>query len=114
MPAIVGGFGNWILPLLLGAPDMSLPRLNAISFWLLPVALIFVLGSCFTDGGAGTSWVLYPPLSRDGHSGVSVDIVIFGLHLAGVSSLLGRTNFITTIHVLRSNSMSLETISLFI
>lgn len=55
MPAIVGGFGNWLLPLFLGAPDISLPRLNAMSFWLLPVALLFVLGSCISDGGRGTS-----------------------------------------------------------
>lgn len=114
MPAIVGGFGNWLLPLILGAPDISLPRLNAMSFWLLPVALIIILISCFLDGGAGTSWTLYPPLRTLGHSRVRVDSVILGLHLAGVSSLLGSINFIVTIHVLRSNALSLESISLFV
>lgn len=114
MPAIVGGFGNWMLPLLLGAPDMRLPRLNAISFWLLPVALFMLLTSFVVDGGAGTSWTLYPPLSTRGHGGVRVDMAILRLHLAGVSSLLGSINFIVTIHVLRRNALRLERLRLFV
>jgi len=55
IPAMVGGFGNWLLPLMLAAPDISLPRLNAISFWLLVPALVFVLLSSIVEGGRGTS-----------------------------------------------------------
>jgi len=54
IPALVGGFGNWMLPILLGAPDIRLPRLNAIRFWLLPLALLFVVSSLVLDGGAGS------------------------------------------------------------
>ena len=77
---------------------MAFPRLNNISFWLLPISSLLLILSTITDMGAGTGWTLYPPLSNIiYHSGTSVDLVIFGLHLAGISSLLGAINFIATI-----------------
>nr|UWI71681.1 cytochrome c oxidase subunit I [Strongyloides fuelleborni fuelleborni] len=114
MPAMIGGFGNWMVPLMLGAPDMSFPRLNNISFWLLPSSLVLLLTACFVDSGCGTSWTVYPPLSTLGHPGSSVDLAIFALHLAGVSSILGAINFMCTTKNLRSSSISLEHMSLFV
>jgi cytochrome c oxidase subunit 1 len=115
MPVMIGGFGNWFVPLLIGAPDMAFPRLNNISFWLLPPSFLLLLSSVLTDLGAGTGWTVYPPLSSiPAHTGPAVDFAIFSLHLAGISSLLGAINFISTILNMRTPSMKLHDMPLFV
>ena len=119
MPAMIGGFGNWFVPIQIGAPDMAFPRMNNISFWLLPFAFALLLISIFVPGGgagngAGTGWVIYPPLSTSGHAGPSMDFAILSLHLAGASSILGAINFITTIFNMRAPGMTIHKMPLFV
>merc|ERR1719245_855734 len=92
MPMLIGGFGNWLIPLMMGTPDMAWPRLNNFSFWLLVPSSMCLLHGLF-QGGIGSGWTMYPPLSA---RETPMDAMIFSLHLAGMSSIFGAINFITT------------------
>jgi cytochrome c oxidase subunit I len=111
---ILAGFGNYVVPLMLGAQDMAFPRLNAASFWLFVLGGVVILGSFFADGGAAhTGWTGYTPLSRD-TPGSGQDLWILGLHLTSLSSLAGAINFIVTIHNMRAPGMTWMRIPLFV
>ncbi|WP_057883781.1 cytochrome c oxidase subunit I [Tsuneonella troitsensis] len=119
MPAMIGGFGNWFVPLMIGAPDMAFPRMNNISFWLTVAGFVSLCISLFLPGdatgmGAGTGWTVYAPLSTSGSPGPATDFAIFALHLAGAGSILGATNFITTIFNMRAPGMTLHKMPLFV
>ena len=117
MPAATG-FANWMIPLMIGAPDMALPRLNNWGFWLLPPAAIlltlpFVLALFgIGDGAVATGWTLYAPLSVQG--GIGVDFAIFAIHILGISSIMGAINIITTILNLRAPGMGLMQMPMFV
>ena len=112
MPAFVG-FANWQVPLMIGAPDMAFPRMNNWSFWLLPVAAMLLIGSFFVPGGASAGgWTMYAPLFLQG--GISNDMVIFAVHILGISSIMGAINIITTILNLRAPGMTMMKMPLFI
>nr|UYE98414.1 cytochrome c oxidase subunit 1 [Dolichovespula flora] len=114
MPFMIGGFGNWLIPMMLGVPDMAFPRMNNMSFWLLPPSLFLLIMSSMISGGVGTGWTLYPPLSSlIGHNSPSVDLSIFSIHIAGISSIMGSINFIVTILNMHTKTNSLNFLPLF-
>ncbi|MEO5595831.1 MAG: cytochrome c oxidase subunit I [Lysobacteraceae bacterium] len=117
MPAFVG-LANWMVPMMIGAPDMALPRMNNWSFWILPFAftmllLPLVLGM-FGIGGGGPAggWTMYPPLSLQG--GSSVAFMIFAIHMMGVSSIMGAINIIATILNMRAPGVDLLKMPVFV
>jgi cytochrome c oxidase subunit 1 len=112
MPGMVG-FANWMLPIMIGAPDMALPRLNNWSFWILPFAATLLISSFFTGGGApAAGWTLYPPLVVQG--GMGVDLTIFAVHMLGISSVLGAINIIVTVFNMRAPGMGFMKMPLFV
>ncbi|MFN3842818.1 MAG: cytochrome c oxidase subunit I [Rehaibacterium terrae] len=112
MPAFVG-LANWMIPLMIGAPDMALPRMNNWSFWIMPFAFALLLMTLFMPGGGpAAGWTLYPPLSLQG--GYNVAFVIFAIHLMGLSSIMGAINIIATILNLRAPGMTLLKMPIFV
>ena len=112
MPAFVG-LANWMIPLMIGAPDMALPRMNNWSFWILPVAFGILISTLFMPGGAPASgWTMYPPLVLQ--TGDAFPFLIFSVHLMGLSSIMGAINVIVTIINMRAPDMTLLKMPMFV
>jgi len=112
MPAFVG-LANWLIPMMIGAPDMALPRMNNWSFWILPFAGLMLVGTLFMDGGAPAGgWTMYPPLVLQ--TGDAFPFLIFSVHLLGISSIMGAINIIVTIVNMRAPGMSMMKMPLFV
>lgn len=111
VPAAIGGFGNYLVPLMIGARDMAFPNLNAIAFWLNPPAGLLLLGSFFF-GGAQAGWTSYPPLSEI-TAPIAQSMWIMAIVLVGTSSILGAVNFIVTIIMMRVPSLTWDKLPLF-
>jgi cytochrome c oxidase subunit 1 len=121
------GFGNYFVPLMIGARDMAFPRVNALSFWLIPLGgLIMYSGflvpavlngsTVICPGGPGSAgWTGYVPLTGAHYScSMGQDLWIVGLHMLGISSMLGGINFLATIHNMRAPGMSWGRLPLFV
>ncbi|MFM7372073.1 MAG: cbb3-type cytochrome c oxidase subunit I, partial [Sphaerospermopsis kisseleviana] len=103
VPSAIGGFGNYLVPLMVGARDMAFPKLNAIAFWLNPPAGLLLLGSFFF-GGSQSGWTAYPPLSLI-TANTAQTMWILAIVLVGTSSILGSINFVITILMMKVPSM---------
>jgi len=113
MPAFVG-LANWMIPLMIGAPDMALPRMNNLSFWLLPFAFTMLTSTFFMEGGAPNfGWTFYAPLSTT-FAPPSVTFFIFGVHIMGASSIMGSINIIATVLNMRAPGMTFMKMPLFV
>ena len=112
MPAFTG-LANWLIPMMVGATDMALPRMNNWSFWILPFAFTMMLSTLFMDGGGPAGgWTLYPPLTLQ--TGDALPFVILSIHFMGLSSIMGAINVIATILNMRAPGMTLMKMPLFV
>src|SRR5438477_1413780 len=121
IPWLTGAFGNFLIPLMIGARDMAFPKLNMMSYWFMWPAFAFMLCSFFVDGGAAASgWTSYPTLSSvamppgqgfwgpsQPGSGMGQIYWLLALIFVGVSSMMGSINYLTTIINLRAPAMTL-------
>jgi cytochrome c oxidase subunit 1 len=110
MPILLGAFGNFLIPLMIGARDMIFPRLNMLSVWTFALASVVMLASFFVPGGAASAgWTGYPPLSaKPEYTGVDwgLNLWILGLALEFASFLMGGVNYLTTVIALRAPGMT--------
>ena len=112
---LLAGFGNFLVPLQIGARDMAFPRLNALSYWLFLLGGIVLYLSFFAKGGAAPNgWTSYVPLSTNHSPGNGQDLWILALHILSIGSLAGAVNFIVTVHNMRAPGMSWMRIPLFV
>jgi len=112
MPAFTG-LANWLIPMMVGAPDMALPRMNNWSFWILPFAFSMLLSTIFMSGGGPAGgWTLYPPLVLQ--TGDAFPFVIFAIHMMGISSIMGAINVIATILNMRAPGITMMKMPLFV
>ncbi|RZM75400.1 cytochrome c oxidase subunit I [Leptolyngbya iicbica] len=111
VPAAIGGFGNYLVPLMIGARDMAFPKLNALAFWITVPAGLMIIASLFF-GGAQAGWTSYPPLSRI-TANTAQSMWILAITLVGTSSIMGAVNFIVTIWKMRVPSLKWDQMPLF-
>ncbi|WP_305460200.1 cytochrome c oxidase subunit I [Photobacterium leiognathi] len=113
MPAFTG-LANWMIPMMIGAPDMALPRMNNWSFWILPFAFSLLLASLFMEGGGPNfGWTFYAPLSTT-YSPASTGLFVFAIHIMGISSIMGAINVVVTIVNMRAPGMTYMKMPLFV
>jgi cytochrome c oxidase subunit I len=112
MPAFVG-LANWMVPVMIGAPDMALPRLNNWSFWIMPFAFTLLLSTLFLPGGAPAGgWTMYAPLVLQ--TGEAFPFLILAVHMMGISSVMGAINIIATVFNMRAPGMTYMKLPLFV
>jgi len=107
-PIMIGCFGNFCIPLMIGARDMAFPRLNMMSFWVFLLSQALVIASFFVElGSAAAGWTTYPPLSSNvGTPGLGQSLVVLALFVTGVATIMGAINYVTTVIRFRAPGMT--------
>jgi cytochrome c oxidase subunit 1 len=111
IPSIPSGFGNFLLPLMIGARDVAFPRLNLLSFWIYVLGSLTVIAGLFA-GGADTGWTFYPPYASTTPS--TLIPLLVGVFILGWSSILSGLNFIVTTHAMRARGVTWHRLPLFV
>jgi cytochrome c oxidase subunit I len=112
---ILFGFGNYLIPLMIGARDMAFPRLNAFGYWVFLLAGIFIFSSVFIHAVPNAGWFNYVPLSGPTYSpDLNIDFYALGLMFLGISTMAGAINFIVSIFKARAPGMSINRMPLFV
>jgi cytochrome c oxidase subunit I len=111
IPSIPNSFGNFVLPIMLGAKDLAFPRLNLASLYVYVLGVVITLAATIA-GGADTGWTFYPPYSTT--TTTAVLPVVIGIFILGISSIMTAVNFITTTHTMRASGMSWGRMPLFV
>ncbi len=111
IPLVTGGFGNFVMPLMIGARDVAFPWLNLASFWMFPPAGMLLFGS-FLVGAPDAGWTEYPPISLQGPPGTNLWCI--AIFLIGISSTLTGINFLVTILKMRAPGMTFTRMPLFV
>jgi len=109
--SIIGGLGNYLVPIMIGARDMAFPKANALSYWMLPLAILLVAINPLV-GGFDSGWTAYPPLSQQANLGQQAYLMAF--ITVGVSSILSAINFLVTVFRMRAPGMSLMRMPIFV
>ena len=112
IPILAGAFGNYLIPLMIGADDMAFPTLNMLSYWFMWPAFIVMTAAFFVEGGGpAAGWTSYPPLSvlteAAPGSGAGQTCWLVGITLVGISSMMGSVNYLTTILQMRAPGMTM-------
>ncbi len=114
IPMSIGAFGNYLVPLMIGARDMAFPRLNALSYWIYLCSGLFIYVGLFSGNGPSAGWFNYVPLASKAYSpGPGIDYYALGLIFTGISTTAAAINFIVTIFKLRAPGMSINRMPLF-
>jgi cytochrome c oxidase subunit 1 len=112
IPILSGAFGNYLIPLMIGAEDMAFPKLNMLSYWFMWPAFACMILSLFMPGyGPAAGWTAYPPLSvligSEPSNGGAQQLWVLGLLFVGISSMMGSINYMTTILQMRAPGMKM-------
>ncbi|HEV8325359.1 MAG TPA: cbb3-type cytochrome c oxidase subunit I [Myxococcota bacterium] len=107
-PILIGAFGNYCIPLMIGARDMAFPKLNMLSFWTFLLSQCLIIASFFVPlGSAAAGWTTYPPLSTNvGTPGLGQTLVVLAVFVTGVATIMGGINYVTTVIRLRAPGMT--------